>query len=445
MKKLLSIILIISMVLTSVLWLASCDTDVKETEAPTEAVTEAPTAEEATGEVTPPATDGESDTVATEPETETDFGEYEDKSETESEAPVATEPVTDPVVTDPIVTDPATETPTEPATEPEVETEPIPVGPAEPLCETCEFKTVKGYPICKVCGYVAPCYGVHEYTANVEGHWKPACEHCGKGEGKAQNHEYEERVEDEGDLLVYALKCTICKYIAYEQEVPYHINAFYSAGEVSKTDFTGSGFSQGFGFEAGVGYSAFTTEAGGTFTVAIASGAEPNAPTGQFLVMKVRMPKSQSSFSASIKSNSALSSHGMVFNGLSAGWVTIIVDITKAVVVTEKVNEETEETYKEYQGYAPDAAGDYYLTDFSITGKASGGESFDIAYVLFCDKLEDAESFVSEQGGVTTVYRYLESLDTEDRTSNRGALVLLEEPYLGEYLWFIPENSISYE
>ena len=33
----------------------------------------------------------------------------------------------------------------------------------------------------------------------------------------------------------------------------------------------------------------------------------------------------------------------------------------------------------------------------------------------------------------------------EDRIKNRGALVLLEEPYLGEYLWFIPENSISYE
>ena len=33
----------------------------------------------------------------------------------------------------------------------------------------------------------------------------------------------------------------------------------------------------------------------------------------------------------------------------------------------------------------------------------------------------------------------------EERTRNRGALVLLEEPYLDEYLWFIPENSISYE
>ena len=34
---------------------------------------------------------------------------------------------------------------------------------------------------------------------------------------------------------------------------------------------------------------------------------------------------------------------------------------------------------------------------------------------------------------------------SEDRIMNRGALVQLEEPYIGEYLWLIPENSISYE
>ena len=34
---------------------------------------------------------------------------------------------------------------------------------------------------------------------------------------------------------------------------------------------------------------------------------------------------------------------------------------------------------------------------------------------------------------------------SEDRLTNIGALVLLEEAYLGEYLWFIPEKSISYE
>ena len=34
---------------------------------------------------------------------------------------------------------------------------------------------------------------------------------------------------------------------------------------------------------------------------------------------------------------------------------------------------------------------------------------------------------------------------SEDRIKNPGGFVLLEETYLGEYLWFIPENSISYE
>lgn len=29
--------------------------------------------------------------------------------------------------------------------------------------------------------------------------------------------------------------------------------------------------------------------------------------------------------------------------------------------------------------------------------------------------------------------------------TNRGSLVLLEESYLDEFLWFIPEKSISYE
>lgn len=31
------------------------------------------------------------------------------------------------------------------------------------------------------------------------------------------------------------------------------------------------------------------------------------------------------------------------------------------------------------------------------------------------------------------------------RKKNRGALVLLEEAYLDEFLWFIPENAMAYE
>lgn len=34
---------------------------------------------------------------------------------------------------------------------------------------------------------------------------------------------------------------------------------------------------------------------------------------------------------------------------------------------------------------------------------------------------------------------------SQNRKKNWGCLVLLEETYMDEFLWFIPEESISYE
>lgn len=34
---------------------------------------------------------------------------------------------------------------------------------------------------------------------------------------------------------------------------------------------------------------------------------------------------------------------------------------------------------------------------------------------------------------------------SDGRSRNRGGLVLLEKAYLDEFIWFIPENSVSYE
>ena len=34
---------------------------------------------------------------------------------------------------------------------------------------------------------------------------------------------------------------------------------------------------------------------------------------------------------------------------------------------------------------------------------------------------------------------------SQNRETNYGGLVLLEETYMDEFLWFIPEESISYE
>lgn len=236
----------------------------------------------------------------------------------------------------------------------------------------------------------------HPYAAKPEGHWKPACDVCGKGEGKVQDHQYEERVEDEGDLLVYALRCTVCKYRAYEQEVPYEINSFYSAGELAFTDTTGS-LTGSFAFDAGVGYASYSSEKGGSVTVAVLAGGEIEDPSGNYLVMKVRMAKSQSSFTAQIKSVGANGSVTMVFSGLRTGWNTIIVDITKAV--KDGVDRYGNPTKL---GYQPDASGEYYLGDFSLVASAGAGESFDVGYVMFCDTLEDAQGFTSADKNVTT-------------------------------------------
>ena len=34
---------------------------------------------------------------------------------------------------------------------------------------------------------------------------------------------------------------------------------------------------------------------------------------------------------------------------------------------------------------------------------------------------------------------------SDGRSRNRGGLVLLEKAYLDEFIWFIPESSVSYE
>ena len=38
----------------------------------------------------------------------------------------------------------------------------------------------------------------------------------------------------------------------------------------------------------------------------------------------------------------------------------------------------------------------------------------------------------------------VEDLSGEDR-KNKGGLVLLEEAYMDEFIWFIPEKSVTYE
>ncbi len=267
------------------------------------------------------------------------------------------------------------------------------------------------------------CY--HPYAATLEGHWKPACSVCGKKDGKMQDHEFEQVIEDEGDLWLYSFVCSVCEFAASEQEVPYEINSFYSAGELTTLESSGA-LKGSVGFGAGIGFAKFSAEKGGSVTVKVLSGAEATFPSGSYLVMKVRLGASQSGFSASIKSSAASGAYTMNFSGLKSGWATIIVDITKAVQTT------TDSTGAiTVKGYAPDAFDNYYLTDFSFSGKASAGESFDVSYIMFCDTLKDAEAFVE---GDMNVYLYKDIINESPDAEEKVCVDENGNPIIHEYI-----------
>ena len=337
-KRLISLLLALSLALGSAIALVSCDKGENEKESndpkPNETVAE-------TEAVVPETDPGDLETNPGDVETEPDDPE----------------------------TDPATDPETDPETDPdEDETDP---DEGETEC-------------------------FHPYAATQEGHWKPACSVCGKKDGKIQDHQYEMREEDEGDLIVYSLRCTVCKYRAYEQEVPYEINSFYSAGELAYTDVSGT-LTGNFAYDSGVGYASYSSDNGGSAWVIVLSNGEIEDPSGRYLVMKVRMPKSQSSFAATIESVGANGNVPMTFTGLKSGWATLIVDITKAVSTSQNADG-TENKL----GYQPDASGEYYLGDFRLSIKAGAGESFDLAYIMFCDTLEDAQNFTKDEKTVIT-------------------------------------------
>ena len=63
-------------------------------------------------------------------------------------------------------------------------------------------------------------------------------------------------------------------------------------------------------------------------------------------------------------------------------------------------------------------------------------------YITIAASAELSEMKLEELGG----RRGLVVEDLSDgRSRNRGGLVLLEKAYLDEFIWFIPESSVSYE
>lgn len=64
------------------------------------------------------------------------------------------------------------------------------------------------------------------------------------------------------------------------------------------------------------------------------------------------------------------------------------------------------------------------------------------AYITIVASAELSEMKLEELVGRRGLV--VEDLSGEDR-KNKGGLVLLEEAYMDEFIWFIPESSVSYE
>ena len=357
-NKILALILVIVMAIAVI----SCDNGGNETEPATD--TQSETVTEGTADVETAGTDTDS---ADESET---YTETEADTETETEGdtfPHESESVEETLVE------------SETATEEETEYK----GPEEPLCETCSFKTVKGLPVCRVCGYVAKCRGEHAYTSDDNGHWKPACEHCGKAEGKSQNHEIYEKIKDQGDRLAYIYLCSICDHVVFKQELSYDINVYVAPTDLAATYCYN--YSAAYYFADGVGYTRFESLGAGGIVYAYEDTTCEDV-SGRYLVMKMRM-SGANSVNLVLQTVNAADSMRVTPCELPEDWGTVIIDLAKISNGKES-------------GYIADGGGDYYMSllHFYLDGNCviPAGGYLDVSYITVVETIEDAFEFAGE-------------------------------------------------
>ena len=379
----LSKLLVLILALTMLLSLFACDgTGEKDTESGTSVGDTSTEKETGTGDDTQSETESaeptESETVkSTESETSAPTeaptqSETESVKATESESVKATESET--VSQSENESNKTTESESGSQSESESDNETVSQSETEPAKETeCE----------------------HPYAATQEGHWKPACSVCGKKEGKVQDHEYKEYQEDEGDLIYYSYVCTVCHFEAYGQEVPYEINLFYPASELSNLDASG-GVEGVYHFESGIGFARFgrdASAAGSTAKIVVEdAGSTEDDPVGQYVAVKLRLPRSQTAVTLHIKSVHANKTYDLRLSGLKPGWITLVLDLAKIAKTT--VGADGNDVN---MGYYPDPDEEFYLNTFAISSYVGSGESIDLAYVVFCEEKEDIMSFIADE------------------------------------------------
>ena len=223
----------------------------------------------------------------------------------------------------------------------------------------------------------------HPYAANQSGHWKPACDVCGKPEGKVQDHQIYEKIKDQGDRLAYIYLCSVCDYVVFKQELSYDINVYIPPTDLAATrcyNYTGAYY-----FEDNVGFTRFTSSGSAGIIYAYEDTACEDV-SGRYLVMKVRM-SGGSSVALKIKSSMAKSAVTVVPCEIPEEWCTVIIDM--ASIGDGKTT-----------GYVPDGGGDYYLSllNFYLEGNTvlPAGGYLDISYITVVETMEDARDFAAK-------------------------------------------------
>ena len=229
-------------------------------------------------------------------------------------------------------------------------------------------------------------------------HWYPACETCGRDTAsRPLAHTGYGTIEDEGDILLYSYFCKWCGCTISRVEVPYDVNLYLDPMAIGDSEHNYGPTAAKFDSVDGIPSMKFTSETSSGNYVTLYSNDNTTTPTGQWVAMKLKLGNGRSSFTLGVSSlegrkgaSAAKGTDGIVnatFTGLPAGWVTVIVDLSKIV--------------KDDAGYQPNDNGDFYLCryKFFMNGASAlqTGDSYDLAYVAFFDSLDDAKDFTKAE------------------------------------------------
>ncbi|MBE6584223.1 MAG: hypothetical protein E7649_04460 [Ruminococcaceae bacterium] len=234
----------------------------------------------------------------------------------------------------------------------------------------------------------------NRYAYDMGYHWFPACETCGREtDSTPLAHTAYLTVEDEGDVILYSYFCRRCECAISRIEVPYDVNLYIDPVELGEAEHNFGTTATKFDSTLGVPAMKFTSENGQGNYVMAYSNENTAAPTGRWLVMKIKLNDGRASFRIDISSmegkKSKTVTDGIVTASLTelhAGWTTVIVDLSKIA--------------EGDAGYLPGSDGEYYLNKFKVRVDGASamqkGENFEIAYVAFCDTLDDAKTFAAD-------------------------------------------------